>query len=444
MRTDLPGTPAGSEALRTLIADGLERARHRTHALTECDEEDLLKQHWPLMAPLVWDLAPPPPGDSGSWAMWQDRAPACDVDQMSPPSRHAAAAAGRPALLSPAVPKVHRPGPRQGARYPGTDPFGRITAGETWLRLRNDHPARAAARRNDAGHAPAEDRNAGPARKTVGGQRPAPGPGCAAEGGAGSRPVHHGNLGGAVGAGQRTPGPYGGRSWLLDRRGSGDQRRLPVFHRRRRLPDPVGGPGRAGIIAGKPGWWLPSTGNAMVADGPGPGLASLNPCPMMSQCSTCAGSKRTPMPVGPGAGCQPKRNGKRRRAMIPRPAVHGVTHGATKTPHRITQTLAERPSAQLPPAPFRQVPRRWGCASSSAMSGSGSPATRSTSGLQCVPLSGIQRSVFRLRLQGSPGRLLGGGPCRVPGNVPQLGLPDPAPDLAGFRTARDATRAEES
>ena len=37
--------------------------------------------------------------------------------------------------------------------------------------------------------------------------------------------------------------------------------------------------------------------------------------------------------------------------------------------------LGGRPSARLPPAPFRQVPRRWGCASSSAMSGSGSPAT---------------------------------------------------------------------
>ncbi|THJ67060.1 ergothioneine biosynthesis protein EgtB [Arthrobacter echini] len=43
--------------LRAFIAEGLERARRRTHALTACDEEELLKQHSPLMSPLVWDLA---------------------------------------------------------------------------------------------------------------------------------------------------------------------------------------------------------------------------------------------------------------------------------------------------------------------------------------------------------------------------------------------------
>ncbi|WP_051476759.1 ergothioneine biosynthesis protein EgtB [Arthrobacter sp. Br18] len=43
--------------VRAFIAEGLERARRRTHALTACDEEELLKQHSPLMSPLVWDLA---------------------------------------------------------------------------------------------------------------------------------------------------------------------------------------------------------------------------------------------------------------------------------------------------------------------------------------------------------------------------------------------------
>ncbi|WP_426997485.1 ergothioneine biosynthesis protein EgtB [Pseudarthrobacter sp. N5] len=55
MASELSGP--GPEALRGFIAAALERARDRTHALTECDEEDLRKQHSPLMSPLVWDLA---------------------------------------------------------------------------------------------------------------------------------------------------------------------------------------------------------------------------------------------------------------------------------------------------------------------------------------------------------------------------------------------------
>ncbi|HEV7193663.1 MAG TPA: ergothioneine biosynthesis protein EgtB [Jatrophihabitantaceae bacterium] len=38
-------------------AQGLERARARTLLLTDLDEQELTKQHNPLMSPLVWDLA---------------------------------------------------------------------------------------------------------------------------------------------------------------------------------------------------------------------------------------------------------------------------------------------------------------------------------------------------------------------------------------------------
>ena len=38
-------------------AQGLERARARTLALTDLDEHELTTQHSPLMSPLVWDLA---------------------------------------------------------------------------------------------------------------------------------------------------------------------------------------------------------------------------------------------------------------------------------------------------------------------------------------------------------------------------------------------------
>src|SRR3989442_15137128 len=45
-------------ALRSLVADQLQRARVRTGALTDAvDEPDLVRQHSPLMSPLVWDFA---------------------------------------------------------------------------------------------------------------------------------------------------------------------------------------------------------------------------------------------------------------------------------------------------------------------------------------------------------------------------------------------------
>ncbi len=46
------------EALRTHVADQLERSRERTRLLADSvDEEDLVRQHSKLMSPLVWDYA---------------------------------------------------------------------------------------------------------------------------------------------------------------------------------------------------------------------------------------------------------------------------------------------------------------------------------------------------------------------------------------------------
>jgi len=51
-------TPTGTEALRDLVASNLATARERTELLTGCvDDGDLVRQHSPLMSPLVWDLA---------------------------------------------------------------------------------------------------------------------------------------------------------------------------------------------------------------------------------------------------------------------------------------------------------------------------------------------------------------------------------------------------
>ncbi len=56
---DPPASPdLGTEALRGLIGTSLQAARDRTRLLTECvDDDELVRQHSPLMSPLVWDLA---------------------------------------------------------------------------------------------------------------------------------------------------------------------------------------------------------------------------------------------------------------------------------------------------------------------------------------------------------------------------------------------------
>src|SRR4051812_35265650 len=49
---------ADTERLRERVAAQLDRARRRTTLLTEAvDDGDLVRQHSPLMSPLVWDLA---------------------------------------------------------------------------------------------------------------------------------------------------------------------------------------------------------------------------------------------------------------------------------------------------------------------------------------------------------------------------------------------------
>jgi iron(II)-dependent oxidoreductase len=51
-------TPTGTEALRDLVARNLVAARERTELLTgSVGDGDLVRQHSPLMSPLVWDLA---------------------------------------------------------------------------------------------------------------------------------------------------------------------------------------------------------------------------------------------------------------------------------------------------------------------------------------------------------------------------------------------------
>lgn len=99
------GTTGGTgiEQLRIELARRLQRARNRTLALTDYDDGVLLKQHSPLMSPLVWDLAHV--GSQEELWLVRDvggRPPLrCDIDQMYDAFQHPRSTRPSLPLLSP-------------------------------------------------------------------------------------------------------------------------------------------------------------------------------------------------------------------------------------------------------------------------------------------------------------------------------------------------------
>ncbi|GAB3539136.1 ergothioneine biosynthesis protein EgtB [Arthrobacter tecti] len=95
--------PLGSGNLRAELADRLERARNRTLALTDYDDGELVKQHSPLMSPLVWDLAHV--GSQEELWLVRDvggRPPLrCEIDEMYDAFQHSRSTRPSLPLLSP-------------------------------------------------------------------------------------------------------------------------------------------------------------------------------------------------------------------------------------------------------------------------------------------------------------------------------------------------------
>ena len=95
--------PLPIEQLRGTIAARFDRARRRTHALTSCDDGELMAQHSPLMSPLVWDLAHV--GSQEEIWLVRDvghRVPLrCDLDEMYDAFQHARAERPSLPLLGP-------------------------------------------------------------------------------------------------------------------------------------------------------------------------------------------------------------------------------------------------------------------------------------------------------------------------------------------------------
>ena len=238
MTTDLPDR--SPEQLRAHVAEVLTRSRERSTLLTDAvDDDDLVRQHSPLMSPLVWDLAHV--GNQEELWLVRDvgaREPVRqDIDELYDAFKHSRA--DRPALplLSPPEARAYvrevrdkvldvlDHAPLEGRRLlEHAFAFGMVAQheqqhAETMLATHQ-------LRRGDAvltGAAATPGRHA--ARRPRGPRA--------------GRLLHHGHLDRALGPRQRATGAPGARRRLRPRRRCGDQRRLRGLRRRRRLRRPA-------------------------------------------------------------------------------------------------------------------------------------------------------------------------------------------------------------
>jgi gamma-glutamyl hercynylcysteine S-oxide synthase len=105
MRPHPPGSEISPEQWRSRVETVLTRARERSQLLTDAvDDDDLVRQHSPLMSPLVWDLAHV--GNQEELWLVRDvggRAPVRqDIDQLYDAFQHARANRPSLPLLGPA------------------------------------------------------------------------------------------------------------------------------------------------------------------------------------------------------------------------------------------------------------------------------------------------------------------------------------------------------
>ena len=193
-----------------------------------------------------------------------------------------------------------------------------------------------------------------------------------------------------------------------------------------------------------PRWWRPAGWDAPAAGGPGraavlaargerlgaAGSASPSRCRPPSRSCTCPGTRRRPTPRGRAAGCPPRRSGRRRPGFDPATGRSRRFPWGDEDPTPDRANLGQR---HLQPAAAGSYP-----AGASAVRGPAADRRRVGVDLQRLPalpglhrlaVPGVLRGVLRQRVQGAARWLVRRRPGRLPGHVPQLGLPDPAADL---------------
>ena len=312
------------ETLRAVIARELTGARQRTSLLTDSvDEADLVRQHSPLMSPLVWDLAHIA-NQEELWLLREvgGREPIHpEIDPLYDAFEHPRAERPTLPLLPPAEARAYghevrgrvldllERAPLTGTRLLGDGfAFGMIAQheaqhDETMLithQIRAGAPVLAAA---SPGPAPADAVRL-PAEVLVPG-----GPftmGTSTEPWAldNERPAHAVDV-----------PPY------LSRHHPGDLRGLHRVHRGRRVRRPALVDARpAGSTGRRPGWPLRCTGAGTAGSGPAGSSAGRSRSRRTSRCCTCAGTRPTRTPAGPAGGCRPRPSGRRRPGTIPAPS----------------------------------------------------------------------------------------------------------------------------
>ena len=424
----------------TALAGAHLDARPGAHVdvLAPFDDEELRRQVSPLMSPLVWDLAhigalrgavaappaprsrrrPPTPASTTSTTRSGTRAanaPACRSSDRTPPAAYAADVRARVLDV-----------------LGGLD-LGRAPAGPRRVRVRHGRAARASAPRDDARHDRAHG-SALPGRPAVTGRggRATPDASANAEVSLPGGPFVMGTDDEPWAYDNERPAHLGGRRAVPHRRTPVTNDGVPSVRRRRRLRrhpssgQPTGWAWRTEARPRAPQGWRREGERQLER---APLRSSPGPRRRRAGASTSAGTRPRRSPRGPASGCPPRPNGSTPRPG-PRRREAPLSVGQRRSDTVRRASLGREHWARRRSTPTRAARARTACWRWWATSGSG-PATpfHGYPGFVSFPYREYSEVFF-----GDEYRVLRGGswathPSACPDHVPQLGLPDPAPDL---------------